>query len=276
MSSSKAISDLTDHAAESTTTLYALKQEMERHSKVNSIEHETIQKAVSEGLATQNSLIHDTHFLIKESTVSVLAHTNHQTQSASQAAASVDTINHAIQSVSSAVESLQSSSVSRNQAATMTSMLVQILQAVGSPSNPCKSRASGVIGELNDDETLLADASSRPNGSYHAAYATEKDLTESIARLGRLVNEKERVLDRFDADETGFEAIIDDLDRILSTAIEYNFANTETAQAGQGDISSARKHLTRLRKGFTVNTFTINSTGLCFSTLSLDVAANLF
>lgn len=124
--------------------------------------------------------------------------------------------------------------MSNNQANAMQDMLSQFKQQVQKGSASQFSDASGILGEVNEQEsTSIGNDSS---ATQEAVIGPDAQLLKSIERLSRLVHEKERT---FDDDDVECDAIIQSLGNILDKAKKH------TMNIAQGTLTRAIAQFTK-------------------------------
>jgi hypothetical protein len=154
--------------------------------------------------------------------------------------------------------------MSNSQADAMQATLAQILQLVQQQQNasPAQaSEASSILGEIvgEGDEPMQGVTPSHAD----SIEIVDKNLLESIERLGQLVQEKERAYDTFFNDDDTCASIIEDLGNILNEAKKQTKELSENAER----ICRSRRYgqlgqsITRFAKVHGSNTITINPKG---------------
>lgn len=139
--------------------------------------------------------------------------------------------------------------VSNDQANAMQDMLSQIKQQVQNASASRSSNASGILGEINEDQCKSVEDDGSIASSQDVENGLDAQLLESIERLGRLVHEKEHT---FDDDDVECDTIIESLRDVLDTA---------TKQVADMSQDTAARAIAKFTKRHGSHGVTLNSQG---------------
>lgn len=156
-------------------------------------------------------------------------------------------------------------SVPDNCATTLRGIL-ETSQQVWPNSPSVQDRGSGLLGEVDDDGSILGEAIDTEVTQGEAADTMDQSLSESIQRLGRLVQAKERRFDTVYESDDEADAITEDLDRLLESAKQQvEKMARESAHAGSGkEYGEAARTIARFSKGYARYGMVVNPKGKAY------------